>query len=509
MNRLQIRDSSMIPDSSRTGYDSVKDLIFLVEEYIEKHRLLPAELVVAGVSGGADSMALLFVLKDIRDRKYPDMTILAAHMNHGIREEASRDEEVVKTFCDTLSIPFCPKHVDIPKIAEEEGISLETAGRIERYKFFRALSGEDGIIAVAHHMEDQAESIAMHIFRGSGMEGLTGIRPKNGNVIHPFLGLHKNDIVEFCRSRGIPFCNDVTNADISYDRNFWRNEIFPMIEKGTDRSPVMALTGLSERISEENDYLDELAASQIGDALEVSCEKLMALPRVLRRRVLKILAVRAFGDIVNFESVHWEALLKLAESTVGTAYVSLPDRRKAARENGKIRYITAESAFAEEKGGIFVDIGAIVPEEAKYEEIALSELPLGEMVNFSQSFVQMRLRSVEKEGHLVYNNLTWFFPSSVLEDTVIRTRRTGDTILRAGNTCHKELRRFMNEAHIPPRFRDRMLLAAKGQEILWLPGWAHSVGFTDAESEGKYRAMKSEDTGAEKLFALEFFGEQA
>lgn len=509
MNRIRNRDSSMIPDSSRTGCNSVNDLIRLVEEYIEKHRLLPQRLLVAGVSGGADSMALLFVLKDIRDRKYPDMKIIAAHVNHGIRAEASQDEALVKSFCDELSIPFFPKHVYIPKIAEEEGLSLETAGRIERYKFFRELSGDEGVIAVAHHMEDQAESIAMHIFRGCGMEGLLGIRPQNGDVIHPFLGLHKKNIEEFCRSKGIPFCNDVTNADISYDRNFWRNEIFPMIEKGTDRSPITALTGLSERITEENEYLDELASLELGDAEEISCEKIESIPKALRRRVLKILAVRAFGDAVNLEQTHWDAILRLSESTEGTAYVSLPDGRKAARENGKIRYIPAESAFAEEKGGVFEGIGVIVPEETKYEEIALSELPLGEIVNFSQSFVQMRLRSVEKEGHIVYNNLTWFFPSSVLEDTVIRTRRAGDTICRAGNTCHKELRRFMNEEHIPPRFRDRMLLAAKGQEVLWLPGSAHAVGFTDEGSEGKYRAMISEDGGGEELFALEFFGEQA
>ena len=487
----------------------MEDLISLVEKYIEKHRLLPAPLLLVGVSGGADSMALLFVLKDICDRKYPDMPILCAHVNHGIREEADADQKTVSDFCDELGIAFLPKHVDIPAMAEKQGISLETAGRIARYEFFRSFTGDDGVIAVAHHMEDQAESIAMHIFRGCGMEGLCGIRPKNGNVIHPFLGLHKKDILEFVKSRGIPFCNDVTNADITYDRNFLRNEIFPRIATGLDRDPVAALTGLSERITEENDYLDELAAQKLGDAEDLDREEFLALPKVLKRRVLKLLAIRTFGDVVDLEACHWDAVSALAEKSFGSAYVDLPGDRAAAREAGKIRFLSGKSAFDGGKSGFVEGTGLIIPEDLEGEVLPLRDLPLGEIVNFSQSFVSMRLRSVENEGHIVYNNLTWFFPSSVLEDTVIRTRRQGDTILRAGNTCHKELRRFMNEVHIPPRFRDRMLLVAKGQEILWLPGFAHSVGFTDAESEGKYRAMILENKSEENLFALEFFGEQA
>jgi tRNA(Ile)-lysidine synthetase-like protein len=142
------------------------------------------------------------------------------------------------------------------------------------------------------------------------------------------------------------------------------------------------------------------------------------------------------------------------------------------------------------------------------EELRLRDLPIGEKVNFSQSFVSMRLRSIEKEGEVVYNDTTWFFPSSVLEHAVIRTRRTGDTICRAGSTCTKELRRFMNEVHIPPRFRDRLLLVAEGKETLWLPAFGHSAGFTDAKSEAKYRETNSGNESAEdsKLYALEFFG---
>ena len=538
----------------------MEDLISLVEKYSEQHLLLEGPLLVVGVSGGADSMALLFVLQDICKRKYPDMQILCAHVHHGIRAEADEDEKVVQAFCEKLQILFCGKHLNIPEMAERQGVSLETAGRLARYAFFNSLAGEDGLVAVAHHMEDQAESIAMHIFRGCGMEGLCGIRPRSGNVIHPFLCLHKEQILQFCEENAIPYCHDVTNDDSSYDRNFWRNELFPLIEKHLSRNPVSALNGLSERITEENEYLDALAEEALdaalaeanggrenaalaeancgrgnaavsgnaggegdGEDLAVPLDSLASMPRALKRRVLRHLALRTFGDVIDIEATHWEAILELTEKTEGSAYIDLPKGRKAAREMGKIRYISGDSAFPEEKGGYIEGVGVAVPEKDKDGEMRLCDLPLGEKINFSQSFVQMRLRSIEKEAEVVYNNLTWFFSKSALEGAVVRTRRTGDTIVRAGNDCRKELRRFMNEVRIPGRFRDRLLLVAKGNETLWLPTFAHAVGFTDAESEAKCRAEVSgeiEETGGkpaddrsavlfekEKWYALEFFDE--
>lgn len=489
----------------------MKDLIALVEEYIEKNRLLSAGPLVVGVSGGADSMALLFVLKDICDRKYPQISLSCAHVHHGIRKDADVDEKAVSDFCKALGVPLHVAHIDIPKIAKEEGLSLETAGRIRRYAFFNEICGEEGTVAVAHHMEDQAESIAMHIFRGAGMEGLCGIRPKNGNVIHPFLCLRKEDILKFCKARNIKFCNDVTNEDTAYDRNFFRHEIFPKIEEGTGRDPVSALVGLSERVSEENAYLDSLAEKALDEALAglaISQEALAGMPRALRRRVLRLLAIRTFGDVVDIESVHWEAVLGLSEKTEGSATIDLPGERLAVREDGKISF-SGTGAFAKEKGGYVKGAGIVVPQGQEYQEIALSKLPIGEIVNFCQSFAPMRLRFLENEGDIVYNNLTWFFPSSLVSDAVIRTRRQGDTICRAGSSCTKELRRFMNEAQIPQRFRDRVLLVGRGKETLWLPGVAHAVGFTDAFSAEKYRAEKKKETNGREgsLCVLEFFEE--
>ncbi|MBP5491887.1 MAG: tRNA lysidine(34) synthetase TilS [Clostridiales bacterium] len=479
-----------------------------VEEYIEKHQLLPAETLVVGVSGGADSMALLFVLDKIVKERYPETNLIVAHVHHGIRgKEADEDQARVEAFCREREISLKCRRLNIPAIAKEEKISLETAGRIQRYAFFSELCGENGRIAVAHHKEDQAESIAMHIFRGSGLDGICGIRPQNGNVIHPFLCVHKEEILAFCREQGIPFGEDSTNADPSYTRNFWREEVFPVLDRGLMQSPVEALCNLGERVSEETEYLDELAKEQLqtllGDDGQVNAEDLSRLPNPIQRRVLRLIAIETLGDVVDLEACHWEEMMRLLKKKDGPKYVYLPKDRYFAIEQGKVHFLSGKDAFSMPSGGYISGAGFCTAEEDREVVIPLRDLPLGEMVKFSQSFLQMRLVSIEKEAELGYNNSLWFFPHSLLENAVLRTRREGDTVCRAGSPITKELRRYMNEVHLPERWRDRVLLVAQGDKILWIPGMLHAVGFTDAVSREKF--IKDNH---EKVYCLELFSDR-
>ncbi len=481
----------------------MKDLITFVYEYIRKEALLPAERVVIGVSAGADSMALLYVLANICKKYYPDTDLLAAHLNHGIRgEEADRDEELVRSCCETLGIPLSVRKLDIPAISKEKKTSLETQGRLERYAFFAELCEEsDSRIAVAHHMDDQAESIVMHIFRGCGMEGLLGMQSRNGAVIRPFLNVRKSEILEFCKDNSIPYREDSTNADPAYARNFWRNEIFPRIDRGVHMSPVEALNGLSSRIREENDYLEEVAGQAVPEVLKdegAEVDKLLTLPRPILRRVLRILAVNAFGDVVDMESCHWDAVMEILDPSGPARSLDLPRGRKACVEHGILRFALDETEEKQKASGYVPGVGACVCDRDTSEVLPLTALPIGKIVNFSQSFVRIRLLSIEKEDEVVYNDTTWFFPESILGKAVLRTRREGDTLKRAGSSVTKELRRFMTEVQFPVRFRDRVLLVMEDEKTLWFPGFAHAVGFTDPLSREKYGNDKGE-----KLYKLE------
>lgn len=470
------------------------DLICKVKQDIAQYELLPAARVVVGCSGGADSMALLFVLHEIVRKEYPDTELLAAHVHHGIRAEANQDEKTVRDFCEKLEIAYTCTHVDVPELAKKEKKSLESAGREARYAFFASLCQEGDRIAVAHHMEDQAESVAMHIFRGCGMEGLVGMQRQNGAIIRPFLGLHKAEILAFCERHNIPYCQDRTNEDATYDRNYWRQVLFPSIQNGTDRDPISALTQLASRIEEENQYLDTLAESQLADIVneagEVSVLKLKDIPRPMLRRCLRLLAVRTFGDVVDITSTHWGQILALVQEETREGYLCLPRGRIARREQGQFSFSTSEEAFDVNACGFQPTCGWLVPESEQTRIIELATLPIGETVNFSQRFLQIRLRSIEKDCHVVYNGSTWFFPQLCLEGAVLRTRREGDRFRRAGSSCSKELRRYMSELHIPARLRDRILLVAVGNEVLWIPGFAHAVGYTDEHSRNKCESQE-------------------
>ena len=464
------------------------EFIAKVESYIEKNKLLPATPLVVGCSGGADSMALLFVLKKICDKTYPETQILAAHVHHGIRIEADRDEKAVSDFCEKLGVPLKVCHADIPSLSRETRMSLESAGRKARYDFFSSLCGEKGRVAVAHHMEDQAESIAMHIFRGSGMEGLVGMRPQNGRIIRPFLGLHKEEILSFCQEAGIQFCVDETNEDPRYERNAWRTVLFPKIRENTGREPVSALNSLSEHVAAENAYLDELSEKALSEVTDeegkIDLSALCRVPSPLYRRMLRLLAVKNFGDVVDMEGVHFEKIVEFLKAGPTEGYLCLPGGRVAQKHAGSFSFSDAES-YEMRGGGYVSGAGFLVSEEDISKQVPLSFLSGAEMFNFPLSFPQIELRFIEKESQVVYNNLTWFFPRRYLEEATVRTRKEGDRFLRAGSDSTKELRKYMNEVHMPARFRDRVLLVARGSDILWIPGYAHAVGFTDEISRSK------------------------
>ncbi len=498
---------------------------------MEKHRLIRCKHLWVGVSAGCDSMALLVVLKDILDRKYQDVKLSAVHVHHGIRGEAADgDAALVEDLCSGLSVPLTVRHLDIPALAKEHKRSLETEGRIQRYAIFSELceadagdddgfdgksnGAEDCAVAVAHHMDDQAESIAMHLFRGCGMEGLVGMRPRNGHIIRPFLGVRKEEILRFCEERKIPFRNDATNEDSAYSRNFFRNEVFPLIDRGVNQSPVEALCGLSRRIEEENAYLDRLAAEELEKKQKAEGQVFLAEieDHPLKLRILKRLAADTFGDLIDIEECHWESILEMLARKEGNKRICLPNDRFAALEQGTVRFYTAEEQL-QSRSGALEGIGFLAREEDSSEVLPLRNIPCGEMIKFFQSFVRIKLELIEKDAELVYNSTTWFFPEPVLKTAELRTRRAGDTVSRAGTGVTKDLRRFMNDAKIPAGYRDRLLLVADGNRVLWVPGKLHAVGFTDEKSWKKFREARenarADAMQGEKMYRLELLEEPA
>ena len=187
-------------------------------ETIQRHHLLaPGAAVIAAVSGGADSMALLFLLEEIREEF--SLKLSAAHIHHGLRgAEADRDEALVRDTCKRLQIPLSTLHADVALEAERTGEGIEECGRRVRYAYLESLD-EHALIATAHTLDDQLETFLMHFARGAGLHGLCGIPAKRGRIIRPLIDCTREEIEAYCAQRQIPYVIDSTNLSHDYVRN--------------------------------------------------------------------------------------------------------------------------------------------------------------------------------------------------------------------------------------------------------------------------------------------------
>ena len=229
-----------------------------IKKFMEKwHMLTAGDTVIAGVSGGADSMCLLFVLEELRKSMEFDLVIV--HVNHGIRGEAAdADEEYVRDICRKLGLTCEVFHVNVPEYARKEKLSEEEAGRELRRKAFRETAIKYGgtRIALAHHQDDNAETFFLHLARGSKMKGLGGICPVKGDYIRPLLCVNRMEIEEFLEKKGILYCMDATNLEDTYTRNKIRNHVIPYFTENINSKTVEHINGAMEQLREVQEYLE-------------------------------------------------------------------------------------------------------------------------------------------------------------------------------------------------------------------------------------------------------------
>ncbi len=203
-----------------------------VYNYILDKKMIPAKSrIVVALSGGADSVCLLEILNSLS--KELDISLVAAHVNHSIRETAKRDEDFSRKFSEERNIPFYCLTEDVPKVANEEHLSLEEAGRKVRYEFFRKLKEEtkSDLIAVAHHKNDRAETVIFNLSRGTSVKGLTGIQAKNDDIIRPLMCLTREEIEGYIQEKNLSFVTDETNLTEDYGRNIIRSSVLPKLEE--------------------------------------------------------------------------------------------------------------------------------------------------------------------------------------------------------------------------------------------------------------------------------------
>ena len=298
-----------------------------VERFIVENSLINrGERVLVGLSGGGDSVTLMHILNSL-SRKL-GFSLCAAQLNHCIRgEQAREDAEFVHDFCDFYGIRVYGGYADIPKLARQRGETLEQAGRMLRYDFLeeakRFFNADK--IAVAHHMDDQAESIMLHLLRGSGLRGLCGMAGKRGDIIRPLLCLSKADIESYLKEESLPYCTDATNFIAEGTRNKLRLETIPYLKKEFNPRLTESLCSMASLLNEDESYLCDIAGRELDSARRdggFDRRYLMTLPRPILTRCIRQ-ALNEIGALTDAERGHTEAIIKLMQGRTG-ARISIP-----------------------------------------------------------------------------------------------------------------------------------------------------------------------------------------
>ena len=286
----------------------------------------PGSAVLCALSGGADSMYLLCRLLEGGERY--GWSVQAAHLNHGLRPTARRDEDFVRDWCGERGVPLTVGRADVEAFARREGLSVEEGGRVLRYAFLEETARQEGLslIATGHHAGDNAETVLMNLIRGCGLKGLTGIPERRGAVVRPMLAVTRGEVEAYLTEHNVPHVEDETNTDLAYTRNKVRHQLLPLLEELNPRAAAH-IAAAARRLREDEDELERQAALLTGQALDipegaaVPARVLADAPRPLALRSCALLLDRAG---LGGEAAHLEAVLALALGDDPSARVDVP-----------------------------------------------------------------------------------------------------------------------------------------------------------------------------------------
>lgn len=434
-----------------------------VKAYVKKwHMLQKEDSVIAGISGGADSVCLLFML--LKLQKELGFALMAVHVNHGIRgAEAERDEAYVKRLCRQWNVRLKVYRENVPAYAKEHGMTEEEAGRdIRRTCFCKVLKEWGGTkIALAHHENDNVETLLWNLCRGTGIRGLGGIAPVNDVWIRPLLCVKRREIESYLKKRGISYCTDTTNADRRYMRNRIRMDVIPYLEDCVNTESVSHMGKTMERMYELEQYILE----EVGQYKE-SCTgwkngrriirqtEYTKIPKALRDNVLHAILCETAGRRKDIEEVHVQMLRDLFTKQVGKR-IDLPYGVTAIRTYEGVRFEKniPEASYAGDENELF------------------------------------SIRVFDREpGNVTFPEkiYTKWFDYDIIKNTVkIRHRIAGDSIVINRYGGRKKLKQYFTDQKIPQEDRDKIWIAADGDEVLWIVGYRQSQKYQITEKTTK------------------------
>ena len=443
-----------------------------VLDTIEKNKLINyGDGIVVGISGGYDSVCLLHILfsisSDLNLKLYP------VHINHMLRgEEALRDENFVKSFCLSLGLNLYVEKVDIAKKARQDKISIEEAGRNARYEVFSRVAKEKAAvkIAVAHSRNDQAETILMRIFRGTGLEGLKGIEYKRDNIIRPLLDVDREQIESYVNENGIDAITDSSNLHTDYFRNRIRLNVLPEINSAAKINVTENLLRLSKIVVTDEDFLrynaeiyyKKTAISQDSECVELDLTELKNMHQAMRGRVLRMAIFSICGSIDGLGYIHIDKLIWLIESGRTGAQVDIPHGMVAIKSYGSI-IIRRQVELKCQNYEYRLEIAG------KTDVSVIGASILTQKIDFDTNQSCYDFVNKNKDVYTKYIDFKKLEYEKV-KDIVVRNRRDGDIFKPINSNGTKKLKEYFIDNKIPREKRDDFPLIAINKEIIWIIG---------------------------------------
>ena len=525
-----IENSSIHPEIQRIS------MINRIYDYMIRNKMIEESgCIIAAVSGGADSMCLLEILRELRTKAGFQLRVL--HVHHGLRESAEGDLEYVAGYCEAAGIPFEAVRVDAAGYAAENGLSVEEAARHLRYEALkRAAERWDSEntpqscrgerqdsenspksdcaerqnkenaprpgnmycrIAVAHHLEDQAETVLFNLARGSRLRGLRGMLPVNGRIIRPLLECSRGEIEEFLRERGIAWREDETNEDVRFARNLLRREVMPLLER-INAGAAQHIAKAAEEAAETEDFLrietgkamkacretqeDNCARAEHGSQnivnqqspIIISIPILLKEPPLIVRRVVYEAIAEAAGRKKDLRDVHVQDVLKLAQKN-GNGRLDVFGGVQVEKSYDRLIFFGVEGGLRQPVSPTGVSPDAASPSAVRPD--AVSPTSVTPAPSFDRRWpmdaAEYSCRVFDFDGNLAAVSrkqyTKWFDYDKIGAFPSFRTRREGDRITIDESGRSKSVARYMIDAKIPAELRGRIVLPAAGKEILWVP----------------------------------------
>lgn len=431
-----------------------------VLKVIRDHSLfVQGDTVVVAVSGGADSVALFDLLMNFQEYR---LNLVIAHLNHQLRgEESDRDEEFVRRLAADYGVPCEVASVDVKALSLRERLSLEDAGRRARYEFFRKVSLCHGAqsVALAHHADDQAETVIMRLLRGAGITGLSAMTPRSsGGYVRPLLSLRREEIETYIREKEIIFREDQTNFDTNFLRNRVRHELIPYLA-GFNPGISERLAVTAEILAADEELLESIAADSLPLLVHEASPESIALDTVairekmkgLRYRLYRLVIARLSGGLVGITFRHLQQIDDLVRSPRPNLKFVIPGCIAVVKCYGIVRFsLTIEDQT--DDGEFFIEGPGCYP------------IPGG-------GEVVVEVSTVPEGWETVPATKVYFDAEKVPFPWLVRGFRPGDRISPLGMTGTKKVKNLFIDEKVPVGLRRRIPVVVSGGDIVWVCGY--------------------------------------